>query len=88
VNVLIIALVALAIKLPLIWCCWYIYKAIHDVPEPEVERGGGDFVKADFEPGPRVRGPHGGEPMVSGQQRRKDKGHDEDAPKPIVTIGA
>jgi len=73
-------LIVVAVKLPVAWCVWYIFKIIHDVPEPEIERGGGDFVRADFEQGPRLRGPHGGEPLVSGQSRRKDAGHDEAAP--------
>lgn len=76
----------MVIKLPLVWCCWYIFKTIHDVPAPEIDRNGGDFVRADFEAGPRVRGPHGGEPLISGQQRRRDKGHDETTPTPRVTI--
>ena len=81
-------MVVMVVKLPLVWCCWYIYKAIHDVPAPEIEGRGGDFVKAGFEPGPRRRGPHGGEPAISVQARRGDKGHDEIAPKPHVTIDA
>jgi hypothetical protein len=86
VNLFFIFMVVVAVKLPVVWCVWYIFKTIHDVPAPEIERNGGDFVRADFEAGPRVRGPHGGEPMVSGQQRRRDKGHDEAAPWPNVTI--
>jgi hypothetical protein len=88
VNVLFIFMVVVAVKLPVLWCVWYIFKTIHDVPAPEIERGGGDFVRAEFEPGPRVRGPHGGEPLVSGNHRRGDKGHDEIAPYPNVTIDA
>lgn len=75
-----IFMVVVAVKLPVVWCVWYIFKIIHDVPAPEIERGGGEFVRADFEAGPRVRGPHGGEPLISGQSRRRDKGHDEVAP--------
>jgi hypothetical protein len=83
-TALFIALVVIAVKLPLVWCCWYIYKTIHDVPEPEIDRSGGDFVKADFEPGPRVRGPHGGSPSLTEKARRGDKGHDETITTPVV----
>lgn len=76
----------MAVKLPLVWCCWYIYKAIHDVPEPEIEGRGGDFVKAEFDPGPRRRGPHGQVPAIGLTPRRGDKGHNDAAPKPHVTI--
>jgi len=88
VNLLFIALVALVIKLPVIWCCWFIYKAIHDVPVPELDQDGGDFVKADFEPGPRRRGPHDSDPAIALRPRRGDRGHDESAPRPRVTDGS
>jgi hypothetical protein len=84
VDVLFIFMVVVAVKLPVLWCIWYIFKAIHDVPAPEIERDGGDFVKAEFEPGPRKRGPHGGEPVIGAQARRGDRGHDVVEPKPIV----
>lgn len=83
-DLLYILLVVVAVKLPVVFCFWYIFKVIHDVPEPEVERGGEDFVIADFDPGPRKRGPHGGEPAVAAQSRRGDKGHDVAEPKPLV----
>ncbi|MBJ7459864.1 MAG: hypothetical protein JHD02_11785 [Thermoleophilaceae bacterium] len=87
-NLLYIFLVAFVIKLPVLWCGWYIYKAIHDVPLPELDGRDGDFVRADFEPGPRQRGPHGGPPAVSIRQRRGDKGHDESTPAPRVTTSS
>lgn len=68
-----------AVKLPLIVVGWWLYKVIHDVPEPEISSDGGDFVKAEFEPGPRRRGPHGGGPSVSAEARRGDHGHEESA---------
>jgi hypothetical protein len=84
VDVLFIFMVVVAVKLPVLWCVWYVFKVIHDVPEPEVEREGGDFVKAEFDPGPRKRGPHGGAPVLTAQSRRGDKGHDVVEPKPQV----
>ncbi|MGK2878290.1 MAG: hypothetical protein ACSLFF_06905 [Solirubrobacterales bacterium] len=81
-------LVAVAIKLPLVWCCWYIYKAIHDVPPPEIDRNGGELTRASFEPGPRRRGPHGGQSAAGAAIRRGDKGHEDPAPNPHVTIDA
>ncbi len=78
-DFLLIALFALAVKLPVLCCCWFIYRAIHDVPEPEIRGEGGDFVRAEFEQGPRRRGPHGSGPALSAE-RRKDKGHDESKP--------
>lgn len=86
-DILLIALVALAVKLPLMWCAWHIYRAIHDVPAPEIERGGGEFVRAQFDSGPRSRGPHGGGPGSAVAARRGDKGHDDSAAKPRVRAG-
>jgi hypothetical protein len=88
VNLFFIFMIVVAVKLPVAWCIWYIFKTIHDVPEPEIERGGGEFVRADFEPGPRRRGPHDGGSGIGLTPRRGDKGHDESAPKPHVTIDA
>jgi hypothetical protein len=84
VSIFLITVVAIAIKLPVIAACWYIYKTIHDVPEPEIENDGGDFVRVDFEAGPRKRGPHGGDPVLTESARRGDKGHKESEPKPLV----
>lgn len=74
--ILVLAILA-AVKLPLLLCGWYLYKTIHDVPEPEIEADGGEFVKAAFDTGPRHRGPHGGGPAVGAQARRGDKGHSD-----------
>ncbi len=76
-DFLLIAFFVLAVKLPVLYCCWYIYRAIHDVPEPEIRGEGGDFVRAEFEQGPRRRGPHPNGPAGSAA-RRKDKGHHEE----------
>jgi hypothetical protein len=88
VNVLSISFfifAALAIKVPIIW---YIHKTINDVPVPELDDDGREFVKADYEPGPRVRGPHDNGSEFTVPPRRGDKGHDESAPKPQVTSGS
>jgi hypothetical protein len=87
VEILLIAVVALAVKLPLAWCCWNIYRAIHDVPEIEIDREGGEFVRAQFRSGPRTRGPHGGPPGIAAEARRGDKGHDPTAPERRVGSG-
>jgi hypothetical protein len=84
VNLFFIFMIVVAVKLPVVWCVWYVFKVIHDVPEPEIDREGGDYVRAEFEPGPRIRGPHGGEPVIAAQSRRGDKGHDVLEPKPRV----
>lgn len=83
-DLIVIAVVAVLIKLPVIAACWYIFKTIHDVPDPEIENDGGDFVKVDFEAGPRRRGPHGGNPVLSESARRGDMRHKESVPKPVV----
>lgn len=70
-------LILLAVKLPLVIVGWLLYRVIHDVPEPEVDRGDSDFVRADFDPGPRTRGPHGGGPAVALTARRGASGHEE-----------
>lgn len=69
----------LAIKLPLLLTSYYLYRIIHDVPDPEIENDGGDFVRAEFEQGPRNRGPHGRPPALAASVRRADPGH-KDAP--------
>lgn len=72
-------MVLVGVKLPLILVGWIVYKAINDVPEIEIEDEGGGFDRDDYEPGPRRRGPHGG-PAAARKLRRRDKGHDENAP--------
>jgi hypothetical protein len=61
--------VIVAVKLPIIACGWYLYRKIHDVPEPEIERrSGGEFAEIAFDPGPRRRGPSGA-PVVTARRR-------------------
>lgn len=74
----------IAVKLPLIVVGIWLYRVIHDVPEPDISNDGGDFVKAEFEPGPRKRGPHGRGPALGAEARRGDKGHAPAEPKPPV----
>jgi hypothetical protein len=76
VEPLVVVLMILAFKVPILLSCWYIYRIIHDVPQPEIESDGGEFVKAEFGQGPRRRGPHGGPPAHSASVRRADPGHD------------
>lgn len=78
-NLLLIFAIILAIKLPLLACCFYLYRIIHDVPEVEIENDGGEFVKVAFDQGPRQRGPHGQPPAHAVALRRGDKGHVPDA---------
>lgn len=89
-DLALIAAFALFIKIPMVVCCWYIYRAIHDVPEVEIEDDGGEFDRRLYEPGPRNRGPHGTGPGKSRRIRRGDKGHDETAPtvRPGTRVGA
>lgn len=79
VKALLIFLIIVGVKLPLIAVGWVIYRAINDVPEPEIETDGGDFARAAFDQGPRRRGPHGNAPADAIALRRGDKGHDEAA---------
>jgi hypothetical protein len=79
VDLLLVAVFVLFIKLPVIACCFYIYKAIHDVPMPDLGEDGGEFIRANFTPGPRKRGPHGGPDTAKRLLRRGNKGHDEAA---------
>lgn len=74
----------IAIKLPLIVVGIWLYRVIHDVPAPEIENDGGDFSRADFEPGPRRRGPHGGAPTLTTEARRGEKTHAPAQPKTAV----
>lgn len=78
-ELLLIFAIILAIKLPLLCSGLYLYRIIHDVPEPEIDRDGGDFVRAGYDQGPRHRGPHGDLPAHSAAVRRGNKGHLEDA---------
>lgn len=76
--------ILLVIKLPLLISGIYLYRIIHDVPEPEFKGDGGDLVKAGFVPGPRRRGPEGPLMQTAASPRRGDPGHDQ-APKPLRT---
>lgn len=74
--------VLVAVKIPIVACGWYLYRKIHDVPEPEIERrGGGEFAAVAFDPGPRRRGPSGA-PAVTA--RRRETSHH----RPAVRIKA
>lgn len=83
-NIVLIFMTLVAVKLPLIVVGVWLYRVIHDVPEPEISDDGGDFVKAEFDAGPRRRGPHGGVPALGAEARRGDPGHVPSEPKPPV----
>lgn len=71
-----------ALKLPVFWLCWYIYKVIQDVPDQVVgEDNGGQPVSVVYADGPRKRGPHGSPRLSERSARRGDKGHDESTEK-------
>lgn len=74
-NLLLIAAIVLVVKVPILCSCWYLYRIIHDVPEPELEADGDDLVRASFDQGPRRRGPHGGPPALSATARRNKATH-------------
>ncbi len=80
--------IVIAIKLPLLISGYYLYRIIHDVPEPEFRGDGDDFVKAEFSPGPRRRGPGGPSSAVALSPRRGDPGHDEAAKTPARAVRA
>jgi hypothetical protein len=76
VDSLAILAIILVFKIPILGACWYLYRIIHDVPQPEIESEGDEFARARFEPGPRKRGPHGGPhggPPAPNRQRGRDK---------------
>jgi hypothetical protein len=75
VNLLLIVAIVLAVKVPILCSCWYLYRIIHDVPEPELEADGDDLVRAKFGQGPRSRGPHGGLPGLTASARRDQVAH-------------
>lgn len=82
-NFLLFTAIILAIKVPILCSCWYLYRIIHDVPEPEIENDGGEFVRMEFDQGPRRRGPHGGLPGLSVADRRSETAHERQAPSEL-----
>lgn len=65
-----VAVVLVLVKTPILCFSWYLYRVIKDVPAPEIENDGGDFLKAEFDQGPRNRGPHGGPGVLKAAARR------------------
>lgn len=63
------------LKIPLAIIGWMIWRIIKDVPEQVVSDGEyGSTIRVD--PGPRTRGPHGGNDIAGAQERRRgDVGH-------------
>lgn len=76
----------LAIKLPLLVVGGFLYRVIHDVPEPDLTNDDGDFVRATYGQGPRRRGPHGGGLPASAAIRRGDAGHEAAERLPAVGV--
>lgn len=77
-SVFLIFMIVVGVKLPLLITGYVIYKAVNDVPEPEIERDEGEFTRVRYEPGPRLRGPHGSAPAHA-QRARKSSGEHKDA---------
>jgi len=75
VSVFLIFMIIVGVKLPLLITGYVIYKAVNDVPEPEIERDEGDFTRVQYEPGPRLRGPHGSGPARAQRVRKSSGGH-------------
>lgn len=83
---LLIFLMILAIKLPLFVVGGFLYRVIHDVPKPDLANDDGDFVRAEYGPGPRSRGPHGGGLAAGATLRRGNVGHEDAEQRPAVGV--
>ena len=75
-------MVVIGVKLPLIITGYVIYKAVNDVPEPEIERDEGEYTRVQYEPGPRLRGPHGSAPARAHRARKSSGEHKDAAARP------
>lgn len=71
----------IVLKIPVIWLCWFVWRAATDVPDEHVLGDGKGDGGSGFSPGPRKRGPLGGLSTSVKPQRRGNPGHDELAQK-------
>lgn len=60
-----------AFKIPVVGLCWLVWKVANDAPDQVVGDGDG-HGGTEYAPGPRRRGPHGGQPVALPLRRRGD----------------